>query len=90
MSRLQSRIPSASALGVHQAWFKQHKMTAFWDLLICHSDCGGKLTAKQCSRLLKDLDRINVDDSAPWKEQYLKFYDVLKEAANRNETLFFG
>ena len=72
------------------AWFKVHKMTAFWDLLICHSDCGGKLTPKQCSRLLKDLDRIKVDDSAPWKEQYLKFYNVLKEAANRNETLFFG
>ena len=41
-------------------------------------------------RLLKDLDKIKVDDSAPWKEQYLKLYNVLREAANRNETLFFS
>lgn len=72
------------------AWFKVNKMTAFWDLLICHSDCGGKLTPKQCSRLIKDLDKIKVDDSAPWKKQYLKFYNLLKEAANRNETLIFS
>ena len=72
------------------AWCKANKLTAFWDLLICHSDCGGKLTAKQCSRLVKDLDKFEVTESDRWEDSFKEFRKVVREAANRNETLFFS
>ena len=71
------------------AWCKVNKMTAFWDLLICHSDCDGKLTAKQCRRLVKDLDKFKPEGTV-WESTFLEFREVVREAAKRNETLFFG
>lgn len=72
------------------SWCKAHRLTALWDLLICHSDCGGKLTASQCRRLVKDLDMFSPDDSDRYKEKFLEFRELVRAAADRNETLFFG
>lgn len=33
-------------------YFMSNGWKAFWTLFVCHSDCDGKLTAKQCQRLL--------------------------------------
>lgn len=61
---------------------------AFWTLLICHSDCDGKLTAKQCKQLIKDLDRI--EPSPQHSELFKEFRELVREAGKRNETLFFS
>lgn len=72
------------------SWCKANNLTALWDLLICHSDCDGKLTAKQCRRLIKDLDKFSVDDSDRFKEDFLRFREIVRSAAINNETLFFS
>ncbi len=59
-----------------------------WSLLICHSDCEGKLTAKQCGRLVADLDRI--EPGPIMGEKFKEFRNLLHEASKRNETLYFG
>ena len=71
-------------------WCKANKLTALWDLLICHSDCGGKLTASQCRRLIKNLDLFSPDDSDTYKNEFLAFRELVRSAANNNETLFFS
>lgn len=71
-------------------WCKANKMTALWDFLICHSDCGGTLTASQCRRLIKNLDQFSPDDSDTYKNEFLAFRELVRSAANNNETLYFS
>lgn len=69
-------------------YFISNGWKAFWTLLVCHSDCDGKLTAKQCQRLIKDLDRI--EPGPNFGENFKAFRELVREAVNRNETLFFS
>lgn len=69
-------------------YFMSNGWKAFWTLLACHSDCDGKLTAKQCQRLVKDLDRI--EPGPIWGDKFKEFREIVRNAAERNETLFFG
>lgn len=69
-------------------YFMSNGWRAFWTLLVCHSDCDGKLTAKQCQRLVKDLDRI--EPGPRFGEKFKEFRELVREAARRNETLRFG
>ena len=69
-------------------YFMSNGWRAFWTLLVCHSDCGGKLTAKQCQRLVKDLDRI--EPGPRFGEKFKEFRELVREAGKRNETLFFS
>lgn len=71
-------------------WCKANKLTALWDILICHSDCDGKITASQCRRLIKNLDQFSPDDSDTYKNEFLAFRELVRSAANNNETLFFS
>jgi hypothetical protein len=69
-------------------YFMSNGWKAFWRLFICHSDCDGKLTTKQCQRLIKDLDRI--EPGPRYGEKFKEFRELVREAGKRNETLFFG
>lgn len=69
-------------------YFMSNGWRAFWTLFICHSDCDGKLTAKQCQRLAKDLNRI--EPGPLYGEKFKEFRELVREAGKRNETLFFG
>ena len=69
-------------------YFMSNGWKAFWELLACHSDCDGELTAKQCQRLVKDLDRI--EPGPIWGDKFREFRELVRESAKRNETLIFG
>ena len=60
----------------------------FRDLLICHSDCDGHLTAKQCERLLKDLDRIT--PGPRFGSFFEHFRNAVREAARCGKRLEFS
>ena len=64
------------------------KFDALTRHLLCHSDCDGKLTASQCRRLARDLDRITPGPT--WGTKFEEFRKLVHEAADSNETLFFG
>lgn len=69
-------------------YFMSNGWKAFWTLLVCHSDCDGKLTARQCQRLVKELDRI--EPGPNYGENFKAFRELVREAGKRNETLFFS
>lgn len=56
---------------------------------IFHSDCDGNLTATQCKRLVKDFDKIVISPKG-FEDKFAEFRKLVKTAADRNETLFFG
>ena len=74
-----------SALG---EFLHARKFDALARHLLCHSDCDGKLTSPQCRRLARDLDRITPGPT--WGTKFEEFRKIVHEAADRNETLFFG
>ena len=64
-----------------------HGYKALWNHLICHSDCSGKLTPRQCAALVKDLDRITPGERTA--DAFNRFREVVRKAAEQKETLFF-
>lgn len=56
-----------------------------WRHFFCHSDCDGGWTAKQCKRLVKDLDMITPGERG--RDAFIAFREVVREAAKRNEGL---
>jgi len=60
----------------------------FRDLLLCHSDCDGHLTAKQCERLLKDLERIK--PGPRFGSFFEQFRNAVREAAKCGKRLEFS
>lgn len=71
-----------------EGWMKSHGLGYAWKHFFCHSDCDGKLTAKQCKRLIQDLDVII--PGTTFELEYREFRELVRSAAERNETLFFG
>ena len=68
---------------LEKTWFKN-----FRDLLILHSDCEGHLTAKQCERLLKDLERIAPGPNFGYA--FEQFRDACRKAAKSGKRLEFS
>ena len=69
-------------------YLEKHRFKNLRDLLLCHSDCDGHLTAKQCERLLKDLDRI-----APgprYGSFFEQFRNAVRNAAKSGKRLEFS
>ena len=70
-------------------WLNNAGYKALARHFIYHSDCDGKLTATQCKRLVKDFDKI-VNPPKGYEDKFAEFRKLVKTAADRNETLFFG
>lgn len=71
-----------------EGWMKSHGLGYAWKHFFCHSDCDGKFTAKQCKRLIQDLDVIMPGKT--FELEFCEFRELVRNAAERNETLFFS
>ena len=69
-------------------WMKENGFSFAWRHFFCHSDFGGKLTASQCKRLIKDLDRM--PSPSKYGIVFAAFYRIVCKAAEQNETLYFS
>lgn len=66
-------------------WLKANGFGFAWRHFFLHCDCGGGWTAKQCKRLVKDLDRMSPGERG--RDAFIAFREIFREAAKRNEGL---
>ena len=79
---------AATCSDLMETFLRRNNFKALWEVLILHSDCDGKITPGQCSRLVKDLDRLD-PKLVKIGSDVAKFRELVREAAKRNETLYF-
>lgn len=61
------------------------------DILLWHSDCDGRLTPKECTKIKKSLSKINVnfEGREDLEEFYEDFLDMLKHCSKRRVIMYF-
>ena len=58
------------------------------DILLWHSDCGGKLTPSECTRIKNSLLKLNIEDE-DYKEFFNDFIELLKHCSKRRVIVNF-
>lgn len=58
------------------------------DLLLWHSDCDGKLTPSECTKLKNSLLKLNIMDEE-YKDVFEDFIKLLKHCSKRRVILYF-
>lgn len=62
------------------------------DILLNHSDCDGKLTYKECRKIIKSLDKIDFNSKILRNDTRLRYYelkDIIRYCAKNRKTLWF-
>lgn len=62
------------------------------DILLNHSDCDGKLTYKECRKIIKSLDKIDFNGKILRNDTRLRYYelkDIIRYCAKNRKTLWF-
>lgn len=65
------------------------------DLFLNHSDCDGRLSAKECRAIIEELDKLPPLEwpnewRTDWLDKYEKIKELLRWCAQKRHTLYFG
>ena len=60
------------------------------DLFLCHSDCGGKFTPKECRTIYKALQKVKLAEEYSHLQDTLdKWLELFKFCADNRRTMFY-
>ena len=60
------------------------------DILLWHSDCDGRLTPKECGKIYKSLEKLNVNfENEEYKIFYEKMKNMLLHCYKRRVIMYF-